>query len=106
MAGFEVDLAGSPTEALGALEGQSYDAIVMDYVMPTMDGTTLVKRVRGLGITAPIVVMSGLATPQDQARVLAAGADVYFDKDDVRRGALAAAVHELLTARQAEQGKS
>jgi two-component system chemotaxis sensor kinase CheA len=103
MAGFDVDLAGSPTEALGALDGQKYDAIVMDYVMPTMDGTTLVRRVRSLGIAVPIVVMSGLATPQDQARVLAAGADAYFDKDDVRRGALAAAVRDLLAPSRSEE---
>jgi CheY-like chemotaxis protein/chemotaxis signal transduction protein len=103
MAGFDVDLAGSPTEALGALEGQKYDAIVLDYVMPTMDGTTLVRRVRGLGITVPIVVMSGLATAQDQARVLAAGADAYFDKDDVRRGALAAALRGLLAPLRSEE---
>jgi two-component system chemotaxis sensor kinase CheA len=103
MAGFDVDMAGSPTEALGALDGQKYDAIVMDYVMPTMDGTTLVRRVRSLGIAAPIVVMSGLATAQDQARVLAAGADAYFDKDDVRRGALAAALRDLLTSQRSEE---
>ena len=53
LAGFDVDLAGSPTEALSALAGQRYDAIVMDYVMPTMDGASLVRKVRGLGHRRP-----------------------------------------------------
>lgn len=97
-AGFEVDLAGSPTEALSVLADQSFDAIVMDYVMPTMDGATLAGRVRQLGITAPIVMLSGAATVDDQARALAAGADAYLDKDDVRQGALAAAIRDLIDA--------
>ncbi len=96
LAGFEVDLAGSPTEALSALTGQRYDAILLDYVLPTMDGATLVRRVRALGITAPIVMMSGLATEHDRDRALSAGADDYFDKNDLRRGALAEALHRLV----------
>ena len=98
LAGFEVDLAGSPTEALSALAGQRYDAILLDFVLPTMDGATLVRKVRELGIIAPIVMMSGQATDQDRERALAAGADDYFDKNDLRRGALAEALHRLVTA--------
>lgn len=105
LAGFDVDLAGSPTEALSALAGQRYDAIVMDYVMPTMDGATLVRRVRGMGIVAPVVVMSGQATERDRARAVASGADAYFDKNDVRRGALAAALRNLIAGRPAGGGR-
>ncbi|MFH1104926.1 MAG: response regulator [Actinomycetota bacterium] len=97
-AGFEVDLAGSPTEALSVLAEQEFDAIVMDYVLPTMDGATLAGRVRQLGITAPIVMLSGAATAEDQSRALKAGADAYLDKDDVRKGALAAVIHDLIEA--------
>jgi len=96
LAGFEVDLAGSPTEALSALAGQRYDAVLLDYVLPTMDGATLVRKVRAMGISAPIVMMSGLASEDDRERALAAGADDYFDKNDLRRGALAEALHRLV----------
>lgn len=95
-AGFEVDLAGSPTEALSVLAEQEFDAIVLDYVLPTMDGATLAACVRDLGITAPIVVLSGAATASDQARVIDAGANAYLDKDDVRQGALAALIRQLI----------
>jgi CheY-like chemotaxis protein len=105
LAGFDVDLAGSPTEALSALAGQRYDAIVMDYVMPTMDGATLVRKARDLGIAAPIVVMSGQATERDRNRAVAAGADAYFDKNDVRRGALAAALRNLVAGKPAGGGR-
>jgi two-component system chemotaxis sensor kinase CheA len=105
LAGFDVDLAGSPTEALSALAGQRYDAIVMDYVMPTMDGATLVRKVRDMGVAAPVVVMSGQATERDRARAVASGADAYFDKNDVRRGALAAALRNLVAGRPAGGGR-
>ena len=97
-AGFDVDLAGSPTEALSVLAEQHFDAIVMDYVLPTMDGATLAGRVRDLGIDAPIVVLSGAATAEDQRRALAAGANAYLDKDDVRKGALASVIEGLISA--------
>lgn len=105
LAGFDVDLAGSPTEALSALAGQRYDAIVMDYVMPTMDGATLMRKVRDMGVVAPVVMMSGQATERDRARALAAGADAYFDKNDVRRGALAAALRNLVAGKPAGGGR-
>ena len=97
-AGFEVDLAASPTEALSVLAEQQFDAIVMDYVMPTMDGATLAAKVRQLGVSAPIVMLSGAATSEDQRRAIAAGANAYLDKDDLRQGALATAITELIEA--------
>jgi chemotaxis protein histidine kinase CheA len=95
-AGFEVSLAATATEALAILEANQIDGIVLDYVLPEMDGATLSETIRGQGISAPIVVLSGLATLRDQARGLEAGADLYFDKDDVRQGALAEALHDLI----------
>ena len=94
--GFDVGVASSPTEALSVLADETFDAIVLDYVLPTMDGAALAARVRDLGVTAPIVILSGMATPEDQEKALAAGADAYLDKDDVRQGALAAQIRELL----------
>jgi chemotaxis protein histidine kinase CheA len=98
-AGYMVELAAGAPEALDLLSEAQFDAIVLDYVLPTMDGATLVERVRGLGITAPIVVLSGLATARDKDRVMTSGADAYFDKDDVRKGALAAAIGSLIAGR-------
>jgi chemotaxis protein histidine kinase CheA len=95
-AGFEVDLAGSPTEALSVLADQGFDAIVLDYVLPTMDGATLAGHIRALGIEAPIVILSGAATAADRAKALESGADAYLDKDDVRKGALAALIRDLI----------
>ena len=95
-AGFEVALAATGAEALEYLDGHRVDAIISDFVMPEIDGAELVRTIRDRGVTVPIVVLSGLATPRDQALAMAAGADLYFDKDDVRRGALAEALSDLI----------
>ncbi|HSG80355.1 MAG TPA: response regulator [Acidimicrobiia bacterium] len=95
-AGFEVELASSPSEALAALAEGPVDGIVMDFVLPTMTGAELVAKVREMGVDVPVVVLSGQATPSDQVRAIEAGADAYFDKDDVRKGALAQALSELI----------
>ncbi|MCJ7726390.1 MAG: response regulator, partial [Acidimicrobiia bacterium] len=100
-AGFEVSLAATASEALSHLDLAPVDAIVVDYVLPEMDGATLVRTVRSRGIHVPIVVLSGLATPRDQALALEAGADLYLDKDDVRQGALSEALRELIAASSA-----
>jgi len=95
-AGFEVSLAATASEALAYLDSETVDALVLDYVLPEIDGATLVRTVRSRGVTAPIVVLSGLATPRDQKLALEAGADLYLDKDDVRKGALAEALGRLI----------
>ncbi len=101
-AGFAVALAASAAEALELVAHERFDGIVLDYVLPEMDGATLVQRIRDRGVDAPIVMLSGQATSQDQARALAAGADAYFDKDDVRKGALTSVLVELMERRAAQ----
>jgi DNA-binding NarL/FixJ family response regulator len=41
-------------------------------------------------------MLSGAATAEDQSRALKAGANAYLDKDDVRKGALAELIHDLI----------
>lgn len=95
-AGFTVELAGSPTEALSVLADEEFDAIVLDYVLPTTNGAVLAGQIRALGIEAPIVLLSGVATAADRARAIEAGANACLDKDDVRQGALADALRGLI----------
>jgi two-component system chemotaxis sensor kinase CheA len=97
-AGFEVTLAAGATETLSLLSERSFDVIVLDFMLPSMDGAELVRRIREHGIGTPVVVLSGVATIDDKARALGAGADACLDKDDVRKGALAAVVRDMVAA--------
>lgn len=57
--GFSVTIANSGLEALGQVKHHCFDAILLDHDMPLMNGIELARCLRGLGYTAPIVMLSG-----------------------------------------------
>ncbi|MGH9053612.1 MAG: hybrid sensor histidine kinase/response regulator [Acidimicrobiia bacterium] len=101
--GFETVVAPGVREALGHLESERIDALVVDYSMPGHDGLELVARVREASPGLPIVMVSAVAGPDVQARARRVGVDVYFDKSDLRQGALAATLQALVESRALRQ---
>ncbi|MDH3730624.1 MAG: response regulator [Acidimicrobiia bacterium] len=97
--GFEVDVAGGAEEALASLARDPVDALVVDFSMPGPDGIDLVNSVRRLHLDLPIVMLSGVATHDDQERARLSGVNVYFDKADFREGALAETLRDLIESR-------
>jgi len=95
--GYATDVASSAAEAIEKLAARGADALVVDFSMPDADGVALVDEVRARFDRLPIVMLSGVATDEDQGRARAAGVDVFLDKDDFREGALADALSELLS---------
>ena len=95
-AGFTTSVAGSVAEALEVLDEHDVDALVVDFSMPNADGVALVKEVRRRRSRIPIVMLSGVATEEDQTRAKRAGVDAFFDKGSFREGIIADALWELL----------
>jgi CheY-like chemotaxis protein len=60
-------------EALKELQTQPFDAMVLDLVMPLMDGETLIERMRALGITVPLVLASASLEVSAIARAFGRG---------------------------------
>ena len=81
---FDITTSPGASEALREFDGDVYDAILVDYQMPVMDGGEFVRQARARGIAAPIIMVS--AWPQAR-RV--AGADRFiakpFDPDELLR---------------------
>ncbi len=75
-----VVLAGSGREAVKAAVSESFDIILMDVQMPDMDGLDATMRLRGLGLTTPILAITAHALPGDRERCLAAGMDGFLNK--------------------------
>ena len=78
--GAHVRAAGSADEALSRVEDGLPDAILSDLSMPETDGYGLLKRLRAHGIDAPIVAVSGFATPEDRAKALGSGFSAHVAK--------------------------
>lgn len=82
--GYEVDVIGDGLAALALLtpgaEGPSFDLLVLDVMLPGMDGFTLADRLRRLGNLTPILMLTAKGLPEDVVHGLEAGADDYLPK--------------------------
>jgi len=77
--GYEVTALHSPTEALSSLSENVYDLIILDILMPGMDGLELCQRIRAMS-TTPIIFISALGEIKDRVTGLKAGGDDYISK--------------------------
>ncbi|GAB3066924.1 response regulator [Micromonospora schwarzwaldensis] len=77
--GYDVDVAGSGAAALKAAAGHPPDLVVLDLGLPDLDGTEVIRGLRGW-TAVPIIVLSGRAGSEDKVAALDAGADDYVTK--------------------------
>jgi len=73
---FVVDLAHDGLRALELTAEHQHDAIVLDLMLPGLDGLTVCRRVREARATTPILILSARDLVEDRVRGLDAGADV------------------------------
>jgi DNA-binding response OmpR family regulator len=78
-AGLSVLTTGSGAEALRLLESAPPDLVVLDLGLPDVDGTDILKEVRGHG-HLPVIVLTARSTVEDRIRGLELGADDYVTK--------------------------
>ena len=79
-AGFEVDIADDGNTGLTRASDGGYDAIVLDRMLPGLDGLSIVTALRSGGVTTPVVMLSALASLDERVRGLRAGSDDYLTK--------------------------
>ncbi len=77
--GFTVHAAANGLEALAIFNTQPLDLIILDVMMPTMDGLETTRRVRQTSLV-PIVILSALGEEKDKVAALDLGADDYLTK--------------------------
>jgi two-component system response regulator MprA len=78
--GYTVQLAGDGQQALEVLAMQRPDAMVLDVMMPRVDGLEVCRRLRGTGDDLPILVLTARDAVSDRVAGLDAGADDYLPK--------------------------
>ncbi len=94
--GIEADVVGDGQEAVAAWERGNYDLILMDCMMPTMDGFEATRRIRAAETDAhiAIIAMTANAMEGDRERCLQAGMDDYVSKP-VKIHVLRAAIEQM-----------
>ena len=101
-AGFEVEVASSAREAMSAMAGEAFRAMVVDYSMPRSNGVELVRSMRAADVNIPIVMVSGVATQEEKEAAWAVGVDAYLDKFDLRQGVLTKTLRQLIGIENAD----
>src|SRR5207247_5280860 len=79
-AGFEVITAAAGTEAVQAAGRHRPDLIVLDVMLPDMDGFDVIRRLRGGGTRIPVVFLTARDAMEDKVRGLTLGGDDYVTK--------------------------
>ena len=86
--GYRVELAASAKQGLTLLERLSFDAILLDLVMPDMDGLEALKKIRALDPDVEVIIITGYGTIQSAVESIKAGAFHFLSKpfvpDDLR----------------------
>lgn len=78
--GYSVDSCYNGVEALEYLECAGYDVIILDVMMPKMDGFELVRRLRSRGDNTPVLFLTARDAVADRVQGLESGGDYYLTK--------------------------
>ena len=78
--GYLVDTVHDGAEALAYAEAESYDGMILDWMMPEKDGVETLREMRSKGITTPCLLLTARDAIEDRVTGLDAGADDYLPK--------------------------
>jgi DNA-binding response OmpR family regulator len=79
-AGYAVDTATDGQTGFDCADSTAYDAVILDLMLPKLDGITLLQRLRGHKNTTPVLILTARDRVEDRVRGLDVGADDYLVK--------------------------
>lgn len=81
-AGWQVEVVHDGRSAFGRAlpDGLRYDVLLLDWMLPEMDGLTVCRRLRDLGVTTPVLMLTARGEVRDRVSGLDGGADDYLSK--------------------------
>lgn len=82
-AGFEVKSAYDGQEGMELLEKEKYDLLLLDLILPKLDGFEIMEKMKQKGIKTPVIVLTNLSQPDDEKRARALGAQEFLIKSNV-----------------------
>lgn len=78
--GFTVDVAGNGQEGLAFAQTNDYDVILLDLMLPVLDGLSVLRKLRDSGRRAQVLILSAKDQVEDRVKGLELGADDYLTK--------------------------
>ena len=105
LAGYEVDMADNGPEGLELASRGPYDVLVIDVMLPGMDGLEVLQRLRRQAVDTPVLILSGRDGVDDRVAGLSIGADDYVVKP-FALAELLARVHSLRRRAQSSQASA
>jgi two-component system, OmpR family, response regulator len=78
--GYAVDHCSDGERALGLAQAVTYDALIVDLMLPKLDGLSLIRQLRANRVQVPALILSARASVDDRVRGLQAGGDDYLTK--------------------------
>lgn len=99
--GYEVVVATDGLEAIAAVEAEQPDILLLDIIMPNMNGIEALKKIRSTPAFAelPIIMLTNLSQPSDEAAARELGATDYLIKSDITLEQLTERINAVLAAR-------
>lgn len=77
---YSVDAVYNGEDVLTYLESENYDGVILDLMMPKIDGITVLKKIRKQGNTVPVLILTAKSDVDDRVLGLDSGADDYLSK--------------------------
>lgn len=104
--GYDVVLADGGWKGLELLRREHPDVVVLDLNMPELDGVNVLKHVRRIDLNQPVIILTGVATPETEQQVRALGVTGIVKKEFTWGLLLDALKHVLTTPIPAAGGTS
>lgn len=96
LSGFEVNSAYNGAEALDLLEKEKFDIILLDLMMPKVDGFDVLSEMKKRGDKTPVIIASNLNQEKDISRALELGVTSYYVKSDINLDGIVEKIREAL----------
>lgn len=94
--GFQAKAVFDGGSAIDILSKDQYDLLLLDLMMPRMDGFEVINKIKELKISIPVIVLSNLSQEEDRKKALDLGAKDYFVKSDTSITDIVKKVSEFL----------
>lgn len=95
--GFNVELAGNGEEALEALKKTKFDLMLLDIMMPKVDGFGVLAGLKSLNYKPIVLISSNLSQSSDRDKAIGLGADDFLVKSDVSLKEIVDKINEALS---------